>query len=183
MDIDKNLLVELDEQIFVLTAPQPVLRRQGIRDVTKHRYEKTWHRRPLAKTWVPTIGAWGGIFSPESIRNVTKTTASAFHSVKHRYGLKAVKRESYPNQYELAFDAYGEWEERKARQEPEVIAQVLGIFPIELRIYVDFVSHIIVEAGLDLHDEDPIPKLEAVLAREWGPYDAAIQAVVSVYCR
>ena len=171
----------LETQLLLLTRSQSYWRRLGIRDVTAYRFEKTWHTLPIPAHWGATVGMWGGIQHHAEIMKRAGASYVALKSFRQRNGLITAQNE-VPERWELAASAYIRWKEgTEDPSQAAVVASRLGILPVELRIYVDRVQHLM--SSLELLPGAILePENYETLRSAWEPHDVAIDGfVVSSY--
>lgn len=181
-----DLAETLDHQLLLLTRPVRALKRFGVKDAMKERFEHTWHQRPLASHWAATIGMWGGVAGHPEIMERAKTDYVALkffraqNALTTRVGALSTRRP----QWELAVSAFVKWQaEKKLPLEKRIftVASHFGILPIELRIYTDHIADIAMSLRLnasDFIDKSSYDAVEAV----WGErHDMIDTAVLSTY--
>lgn len=174
---------QLTSQLILLTRPQAYLRRVlKLRDIVPKRFADTWHSTPLQPHWATTIGMWGGVRDHDSIIKRAKVDYNVFKAFRSRHGL--ITRTGTLNarrpQHELALSAYMKW--KTSALEPTFenvnhIASHFGILPIELRVYVDRVEHMLSELQVDperLLSKDTYD----FLAPHWAPHSDDIDFIV-----
>ncbi len=173
----------LEFQLLVLTRSQPFLRRIGIRDIAERRFKETWHSQPLPAHWGATVGMWGGVETHSNIMKRAGVEYSALKAFRQRHGLTTVtEADKVCARWELAASAYIRWKEGDGDPARAVfVAAHFGILPVELRIYVERLEHVVrsleLEPGAILEPENYGAVQEA-----WAPHDEAIDGfVLSAY--
>jgi len=176
----------LEHQLLLLTRPVRALKRFGVKDALKERFEHTWHQRPLSSHWAATIGMWGGVHSHTEIMQRSNTDYVALKNFKAQNALitRVGNMAARKPQWTLAVDVFVKWQaekERKVPLEEKVfsISSHFGILPIEARIYIDHVTDICKDVGFT-----PVELLDNydVIELVWDQHLAMIDAaVVSSY--
>jgi hypothetical protein len=176
----------LEHQLLLLTRPVRALKRFGVKDALKERFEHTWHLRPLSSHWAATIGMWGGVHNHTDIMQRSNTNYVALKNFKAQNGLvtRVGTMEVRKPQWVLAVDVFSRWQVEKMRAVPmatKVIAvsSHFGILPVEARIYIDHITSICDDVGFT-----PVELLDNYDTIEivWDTHHAMIDdAVVSSY--
>lgn len=197
--MDATLVQTLETCLYALCTDQASLRRhhRGMK-TSEYRFEKTWHEHALLRKWVPTIGGWGQVWTPDVLMQLAKATPEDIKAFRHRYSLTTPRlrnpREKNPelrswrtvDQWVVAYGAYLRWCQRGPKETPESVARDLGILPAELRIYVECISSLLVAQDVSAHLEE-LEEIEEYLkafpSEGWLPYSELIYDLTSSYTR
>lgn len=148
----------LDEQTLatkfsILVAGRRGMRRLGARNNLKSlRLEQTWHAAPLSRTWMSTVGMWGGIYTPKRILEVSGVKYNTLNQFRFAHSLGTAKNEETCRAaWDVAAGAYSKFETTGIADLTEKVTNVCarqGILPFELYLYVHGVKMMMDALGL-----------------------------------